>query len=687
MLFSYHWLKDYIPNLASPQEIADLLAMHAFEVESVEQKEGDWIFDIKILSHRAHDALNHFGIAREISLLSSKNLIPCKTTTIRKEERGLAPLKIKLQSPKLVPRYAALVLEGVKVRPSPAWLQERLHRVGINSINNIVDVANYVMLDVGQPLHAFDYDAIRNHAMTVRASKQGEKIVTLDDSTLELPRGAIVIEDASGLIDLAGIKGGKTTGISAKTVNVILQAANFDAKTIYRTKRSLHYTTQAADIYGHGIDPTLSLMGLERALYLLKNIGAQGKVVQYIDQYPRKVRPKQILLNLQYVAQLLGVEIPEKEARKILEKVGCKIQRKRMKSGAAALMVLAPTRRLDLAIPEDLIEEIGRVYGYENIAPAAPLAAVAPPASHQQLFYQEIVRDAFKEAGATELYTYSFIGKKDLAALLYSDERARRLVELDNPLSEEYAYLRDTLLVNLLKAVARNQKDVHHMKIFELGKVFCKTFSSHMPFQERRMLGALLTGDEGFYELKGMLNHVFEQLGIENISYELVDPVEEEGSARVFHRKKYAQILVGNVEIGFMGEISQVIAQNLKLRQRVNACSIDLEELSALASEEKEYHPPSKYPASIRDIAILVPAQTPVKQIVDVIERAGQPFMQHIDLFDIYEGQEIGEGRKNVAFHLIYQSKERTLTNKEVDLFHTKIVDALRTISHWEVRT
>ncbi|MBI2577454.1 MAG: hypothetical protein HYV77_01270 [Candidatus Wildermuthbacteria bacterium] len=299
MLYSYNWLKDYIKeNLSAPKKLETLLAMHAFEVEEVTRAGKDWIFDISVLPNRAHDTWNHLGMAREVAAITGQTLVEPEKSTLTVKRGTLKPLQTTITAKELVTRYAALVIEGIKVRESPKWLKDRLEAVGINSINTIVDVTNYVMLEIGQPMHAFDYDKIQGHKMLVRKAVKGEELVVLDDSKLSLPEGALVIEDANGLIDLAGIKGGKVSGISEETKNIVLQAAAFDSENIYRTKKQLDYRTQAADMYAAGLDPNIAETGLKRAWYLIQQLGG-GTLTQIIDIYPKKTRPTVISLDLE----------------------------------------------------------------------------------------------------------------------------------------------------------------------------------------------------------------------------------------------------------------------------------------------------------------------------------------------------------------------------------------------------
>lgn len=676
MLFSYNWLQEYIKEkLQKPEKLANLLNMHAFEVEKIKKVKNDWIFDIAVLPNRAHDCMCHLGMAREIAAIGKFKLQTPKAKKVKILKGQIKPMNVCLQPPELVPRYLALVVEQVKVGKSPKLVADRLEALGINTINTIVDLTNYVMLETGQPLHAFDYDKIKGQTMTIRQAKKGEKIETLDNQVWELPEGALVIEDAEGLIDLAGIKGGKESAISSDTKNILLQAANFDGATIYRTKKQLGYTTQAADIYAHQIDPNLAMEALERANALLSELGIGGTIAQCIDIYPKKIVPKKIPLDVAYVEQLLGVHMPKKEIWRILQRLGFR----------GTKVIAVPTRRIDVSIPEDLAEEIGRIYGYEKILPAAPYAPILPPERNASIFWQEMLRDALTVAGFLEVYNYSFIGEKDLAQFDFSQAERKELAALQNPISEDFKYPRNSLLENLLKNAAFNQRHEEDIRIFEIGKVFQKTEKG---IREENMLGGIISTSRasGFYDAKGVIDFALNRLGIGEVWYDEYQPTPDKSRQTLWQKGKSAEVKVGNKEIGFLGEISKQITSNLKIKQNIAAFSINIVQAIQLAEEEKEYRPISKFPSSIRDIAIFVSKDTKVADVLNIISETGGSLVNDVDLFDMYEGEEIGEGRKNLAFHVVYQADNRTLTSKEIDALHEKIIKAVEENPEWEVR-
>ena len=656
--------------------------MHIFEVEEKEQKNGDWIFNLAILPHRG-DTVGHRGIARELAALLGCDMKQFFLKPLKTEKSELATLTIKVQSP-LVYRYSAVVLEGVRIEKSPQWLKDRLALLGFNSINNVVDVTNYVMAELGQPLHAFDYDTLNEHQMIVREAKAEERIETLDDLNFKLPKGTLVIEDKNRLIDLAGMKGGKHSAIHKNTKNVVLQAASFSGKHIYKTKKLLGYTTPAADLYTHELDPNATLQALERASELL---GKQGrvKIVQVVDIYPKKRISQKLLFNPALLKQYLGASIPEIAAKQILQRLGFQVKIKK-----SAWEVTVPPFRQDITIPQDLIEEIGRMYGYEKIEPMFPITSLLASIENPVVRLEEHLQNALVETGFTETYSYSFIGEKDLKIFQYSTIDKAALVELQNPYSEDYKYLRPNLIENLLKIVQENtkrlaQKDI---RVFELGKVFKNTKGG---VAEWHLVSGLLglsqkDDQEAFIHIKGTVDFVLSSLGITNAWYDNFEASPLRSRSSLWHEKKEAEIKVGNQKIGFLGIIAPQIVSNIKYTGSIAAFTLDINTLLPLMSQEKQYRSIPRFPAVYRDLAVLVPRETKVVDIMNTMHAAAHKYLENIDLFDMYVGDKIPDGQKNLAFHFVYQSPERTLTAIEVDELHQKIIKALEENPEWEVR-
>ncbi len=682
MIFSYDWLQSFFKKrLPKPEKLAELLTMHFFEVESLEKKGKDWVFDIDVLPNRASDCFSHLGIVREIAAIINAN---CRhpMSIIEEDQKIKAKdfVSVEVKDKPACPRYTARVVTDVKVGSSPKWVKARLKICGLRPINNIVDIANYVMLETGQPLHAFDLDKVSGakipnpklKTIIVRRAKKGEKILTLDDEKYDLDENVLVIADSESPLCVAGIKGGKKAEIDSKTKNIIIEAANFNPQLTRKASRRLKLKTDASWRFENGIDPNLCEFGQKRVCSLIQEI-AGGRIAQgLIDFYPKKVSPKRIKLDLDYVERLLGVKIPQNEIKNILQRLGLKIEKCKLK----ILNVVVPTFRRDISIPEDLIEEIGRIYGYQKIPSIFPIAALIPPKRNLDIFWENMAKDILKQAGFTEVYNYSFIGEKEAKIF-----RAKNLIEVENPVSIEQKYLRASLIPNLLKNIRNNIKQLPEIKIFELGKVFKRT----KDLKEKRMLGGAIIGD-AFFEAKGVIDLLLNKFGISNIWYDSHQPTPEESKLSIWQLQKCAEIKVNHTEIGFLGEILPKILDDFKITSKVVLFDLDFEKLQKLTSEEQEYQPISSYPAAVRDIAILVPRMVRVEEVLNMIEVTGSSLIRDVDLFDIYEGEELPEGKKNLAFHIVYQSETRTLSSKEINKIHQKIIKTLEENPGWEVR-
>ena len=717
MLFSYNWLKNNIKGkLLKPKKLAELLTMHLFEVNEVKKTGNDWALDIDVLPNRGADCFSHAGIAREIAAITGLNYAsstselpfmgqrtfcffpPFATLREAKEDKKLKAndfISVDVKYKWACLRYTARVIDNVKVGPSPKWLQERLKVCGLRPINNIVDIANYVMLETGQPLHAFDFEKLEDKKIIVRFAKKGEKITTLDtrtrqsrakgeDETLvsspgqnfELNPEILVIADAKTPIAIAGIKGGKKAEIHNKTKTIVLESANFNNRIIRQSSKKLGLKTDASLRFEHGLDPNLTEAAINQAAFLIQNIAGGRVAKDLINIYPKKVLPKKIKLDLDYVGKLLGVKISEKEIKNILNRFSFKIyevepRKSCPRKSCRKFEVVVPTWRLDISLPEDLIEEIGRIYGYQKIEPEFPIACLIPPKRNFEIFWENCAKNILKEIGFSEVYNYS------LTAKLPDEIFGSGLIELENPMSSEQKYLRPSLIPNLLKNIQKNQKNFSDIRIFELGK----TFENH----EKRMLAAIITG-AAFYQLKGIIDLLLNKLGISDIWYSEVKPSLEKSQISFWNSKKCAEIKIGREKIGFLGEIKQAVLENYKIEKKAIVFEINFEKLQKLCSEETIYKPMSRFPAAIRDLAILVPRVTKVAEVLNKINIVGGSLVKDVDLFDIYEGEELADGKKNLAFHIIYQPENKTLTAKEIDEIHNKIITILETNAEWAVR-
>jgi phenylalanyl-tRNA synthetase beta chain len=492
--------------------------------------------------------------------------------------------------------------------------------------------------------------------------------LTLDDEEYSLDKEILVIADSKKPIAIAGIKGGKETGISENTKVVFLESANFDPVVIRRGSIKIDLKTDASLRFSHGIDPNLTKIAVERAAFLIQEI-CQGKVTSGIlDFYPKKVYPKKIKLEKDYLESLLGIKIPTQKIVKILNNLGLRTNRK--------LVVEIPTIRRDISLEEDLIEEVGRIYGYEKIKKSFPAISILPPRRNINLFWENQAKEILRGIGFSEVYNYSFVSKDDIENFGFQKEA----IELENPISAIFQFLRPSLVIGLIKNVQRNKNYFKEIKIFEIGKIFKKEKNEK---KEKKMLSGIIFGGS-FFEGKGVIDALIKKLGISNFYFDFYKPTPEESKISIWHKRKSAEIKLDDTEIGFLGEVSKKILEKYEIKENLVAFDIDFEKLANLASEEHEYEPISIYPAVIRDISVLVPKEVLVEDVLNEIERVGGELIRDIDLFDVYE--ELEEERKSLAFHLIFQSKEKALLPSEVDKIQEKIIENLEKNPNWEVR-
>ncbi len=689
MKISYNWLQSFFKKrLPVPDKLADLLTRHSFETELVGRIGQDYLLDIDVLPNRAHDCLSHLGIAQEIAALLKYLLTQddwTKKIKVKQKESIKNFVKVEVKDKTLCPRYMARALVGVKVGPSPKWIQERLKVCGLRPISNVVDIANYVMLETGQPLHAFDADKLEAKTIIVRRAKKGEKITTLDNETYDLDENILVIADKKNPVGVAGIKGGKGPEIDKRTKRVILEAANFSSPIIRQGSQQLKLKTDASWRFEHELDPNLTEGAIDMAAYLIQEV-AEGQVLEgVVDVYPNKIKPRKIKLDIERVKSLLGVEIPKKEIVRILESLSFQI----LDSKFQILNITIPTRRLDISIPEDLIEEIGRVYGYEKIPSKLPAATLISPERNEDLVYQNKITDVLNNFGFSEVYNYSFVSEKEIS--LYQTQPS--LIEVANPVSQEQRYLRPSLILNLLKNVKENKKYFEEVRLFEIGKVFQKDKKGKG--KEEKILAGVISLEskskqaqeaQEFYRLKGVIDSVLNKLRISDIWYD--DKIAKIGSPvpGFCHPIRRAEVKISNDCLGWLAEIDKRALEKMGIDSRVAGFELDFKKLVTLATEERIYLPPSRYPAVVRDIALLVDVGTKVVEVLNLIHAAGGPLVKDIDLFDMYEGEEIPQGKKNLAFHIIYQADDRTLTDKEVNKLQEKVIQTLEEEGGWEVR-
>jgi len=685
MKFSADWLNEYLKKPLKPEKMDELLTMHAFEVESIEKFGEDFVLDIKVLPNRAHDCMSHIGIAKELAAISSNTFVPSKISVNEdKDVKAKSLISVDVWAKDLCPRYSMRVVSNIKIGPSPKWMQERLQACGLRPISNIVDITNYVMLETGQPLHAFDVEKVGGRKIIVRRANEGEQITTLEGKSYKLSSQNLVIADEKVAIGIAGIKGGEGPEIDEKTKIVAVESANFEPTNIRRTSKAFNLRTDASIRFENGLDPELTSKALLRAALLMVEF-ADGRVASgLIDVYPNKVKPRKIFADVEWIQGLLGLSVKPQEMMNILKRLY--ISAKTIKKGKKIFIeAVPPTSRLDLQAQEDLAEEIVRVLGYDKIPVTVPSGILISAVKEDSLIYEDKIKDILAGAGWSEAQNYSFISDADIKAFEINNQ-----VEIKNPFSQDQKYLRPTLIVNLLKNVKENLKYFNSVRLFEIGRSFAMV--KEEPMELHNKIAAVISNKdikkpaEGLFELKGLIHILLEKLGINDVWFDdelSVDSTTMPLWLRFTHPVGRAQIKSGQDQIGWIGEIKPKILSTMEIKEKVSVFELDFPEVSRIASEERAYQPPSRYQAMTRDLAVIVGEMTKIEEVLNIIEAAGGPLLQDTDIFDIYEG--LTDGKKSLAFRLTYQSDEKNLTDEEVNKIQEKIIIALEE-KGWEVR-
>lgn len=680
MKFSYLWLKDLVGFKETPQQLAELLALRAFEIESIEKSGKDYTLDVKITANRLTDAGSHWGLSREIAAIINARYEEPKLSIPPVGKK--CGIDIDILPSELVTRYAVQLIEIQKSVPSPQWMQERLIACGLRPINAVVDVTNYVMLETGHPLHAFDADKIMGKQMVVREAKKGEEVITLDGVKRILPEGAIIIQDQDGIIDCAGIMGGENSAITPETKTILLQAAVFDPSRIYRTSSLLGLVSDASKLYAAGVDASGSIRALERATSLLEEIKIAGvrRIGSACDRYPEQVGAVKILFRPDFADSIIGQENGNLFYQRIFERLGFAVKKQ-----GNNLIVEVPPRRRDVTIEEDLIEEAARLFGYENIISRFPKVSLSPGTRNDAVEWQNRITDRLVATGFTESELYEFISEQELAQFAYEGPKPMELV---NPLSVDFRFLVPRILIKYAASAKENLKHDDTVKIFGFGKSFVP---GEQGMTERSDLVIALTrkgtkGEDEFYEIKGVVDDLLDSMGIEDHGYSEVLHEENRREFAMFHPYRRAQIIADGKAIGTIGEIHPAVMDNIKSKARIVCAELMADVLEKLADSEQQYRPVGKYPAIRRDIAVIVPFNTKTESITNIIETIGGTLLIDTDLFDYFQDEEMrNEETKSLAFHLIFESPERTLTDEEVEVLMNAIVSTLEE-KDWEVR-
>ncbi len=630
----------------------------------------DWIIEYEITTNRP-DALSVLGIARELRAVLNRPITLPEISYREGEFQAIDEATLKVLDSAACPRYEGFVIKGIENRESPLWMKVRLYLVGLRPINAVVDVTNYVMYELGQPLHAFDLEKLEGKEVVVRRAKEGERIVTLDGVERKLSSDDLVIADSEKPVAIAGIMGGQESSTELSTKEVFIESAHFEPMTIRRTSKRLGLTTDSSYRFERGADIESCQFAAKRALHLIQKLTGGEVAKGNLSFYPKPYTPKVIVFNPERATKLLGINIPSRKAFEILTGLGFTVKKER-----EYVVVKVPSwRRYDVGREVDLIEEVVRIYGMKNVVSSYPLMHSEVERNFEP-FRIDRVKELLTDLGLTEAINYSFIGKRLYEKFGLSTQK---LVEIKNPLSEEWVYMRDhifpSLVNNAVNNINRNEREVF---LFEVARVF-KSTGKELP-RENLKLGFVLTGkvpqglyskrEVDFYDLKGIVEELLAFLRLQG-------EFEREEGRSYLHPGQSAKVRVKGEEVGFIGKLHPNVLERFDLNQEIFVGELELGKLLELAKDEKiEFKPIPKFPPVMRDVAVIVDGETPVAQIKKVIKESAK-HLEKVELFDVYTGKGVPEGKKSVAFSLTFRAPDRTFSDEEVNKILAAIIEKL----------
>ena len=635
----------------------------------------DTVLELEITPNRP-DCLSMIGVAREISIITGN---PIRLPEVNVNCSQMADIhnltSVTIEAPDLCPRYAARVIRGVKIAPSPAWLQRRLEAIGVGTINNIVDITNYVLMEYGHPLHAFDYHRLTENRIVVRRAESGETLKTIDAEERELTPDMLVIADAEKPVALAGVMGGFDSEITDQTVDVLLESAYFHPPSIRKTSKALGMHTEASHRFERGADPEGVIPAINRAAQLIAEITGGEICSGIIDAYPGKPEAINIKLRPERVNFVLGTEIEADEMRNILTRLGFIV--------SDTFEVTAPTFRPDVRQEIDLIEEIARVHGFDNIPTTLPRGDIPIPKINPKENLREGVKTYLLQCGMMEAMNYAFYHPNVFDRIrLTSTDLLRQAVQIANPLSEDQSIMRTTLLPSLLTNAQRNRNhQINDVQFFECSKVFIPNETGEHPNEPERVAG-IIAGNLGagvysdplrpadFFDIKGVVEGMLDRCGLSDYAIAHTDHP-------TFHPGRRSEIRVEDKILCVFGEAHPEVLENYDLPHKAYLFELDFERLVDAVELTKQFEPIPIYPSVNRDLAIVLDADTPARHPTEIIQSAGGELVSSLHLFDVYTGEQVPEGKKSLAFAIEYRSRTETLTDETVDRVHGGILERL----------
>jgi phenylalanyl-tRNA synthetase beta chain len=662
MKFSYNWLRDLVDQLdAPPHDLSQLITIKTAESEGVEAHENDYVIEIdnKSLTHRP-DLWGHYGMAREVAAILGRKLIdPVKPAQFP----GTAPVRVSIEDHALCPRYSALVFENVTVQPSPRWLQQRLEAVGINPINNIVDVTNYVLAEIAQPMHAFDAAKLRGDEIIVRCARAGETIKALNDESYALDPSTLVIADPAGAVAIAGIIGGADSAISDSTTRIVLESANFNASSVRKTSSRLKLRTDASMRFEKAQDPVNTIRGLERAYTLLQEVSPGIQLAGGLaDNYRPLPVPGPVVLPLDWLDRKLGRAISGEEVRGILESLEFRVE----EIEPRVFSVFVPSWRAtkDVAIKDDLVEEIGRMIGYDSIPPVAPLTpARVPPASPEREFHHR-VREMAAAQGFTEVHNYSFISEEMARAFSLNISSH---VQVSNPIASDQNLLRTSLLPGIWKNLNDNARHFDQFRLFEIGRAI------HPDREVPHFAAALFAKEEGasaLFELKRLAECLLP--GVSVRPGEATQPYE--------HPRRTGDVLHGETKVGRLFEFHPRMFPSKTIEGgRAAVLDLDLTRLMELQRAPARYQPLRRFPESAFDLSVLAGPRALIADVQSALERLAGDALLSIAFVREFA---LADGARSLSYRLTVGASDRTLSAEEVGAVRARIIDGMRSAGY-----
>jgi phenylalanyl-tRNA synthetase beta chain len=675
MKISVEWLKEYVDILEEPARLKEDLTLSGLVVESVAASDGDVVLELEITSNRP-DCLSHVGVAREVAALYRR---PLKMPRLRKRlqlRKDRIPYSVRILAPKLCPRYTGLVMDGIRVAPSPSWMQRRLSAAGMRPVNNIVDITNYVLLELGHPLHAFDFGLLRRGEIVVARARDGERMTTLDGAERELDNEMLLINDGEGPVAIGGVMGGLNSEIAESTRVVLLECAYFDPVSIRRTAKKLGLSTEASYRFERGADWDDTVRAIARTCTLIEEL-AGGRIAGSVqDVYPEKIDPVTIELRRRRAESLLGIELTDEFVESTLRRLNFRLVR----AGRGAWRVSCPSYRADMELEADLIEELARFHGYQNIPTTIPPAKSAGIPSPDHL-RESTARRILLGLGYSEAVNLSFAGETE--HLEFPAPGGWGRVAIRNPLTEDTQFMRSTLAPGLVRSARHNfNHDEHQVKLFEIGSVY-RPGPEGRPV-EVTMLGILATGDfadhnwahpEGgfdFFHLKGVVSALLQ--GMRSAPATIAPSPD----VPWLNPADASTISAGGRGVGVMGSLHPELGEKYKLKQPVFLAEMDYEALCVLAFTPAHYESLPKYPSAERDLSVLVGRDATYGAILEAIENLGIGELVKTDLIDVYEGNKIPMDKISLTLRLTFLDREKTLTVDRVQGFSDNILTCLK---------